>query len=324
MGFLDNSGDIILDAVLTDTGRMRLAKGDGSFKITKFALGDDEINYGLYKIGESTGNKDTDLMNTPIFEAFTNNLASLNSRLISIARTDHLYLPVILVNPSFSPSNHYALNKIVSQGYIVAVDKITEDMFNSVGLTYVDSPVSLTGIMNGFSMIGGSHIRLDQGINNAAINAATKLDPDLRETQYLVEVDNRLLSIISPVDQNMDIQYSYVDDDDIAGYFFSLGDSTNLVALNTDTTTTATGTQSVQVIAGARGTTLHLKLKSSIDTSTSDYIFNQIGTDVTSMYKINNLPVGTNIRSIMTNIRVTGLTTGYAVDVPIVVVKKIT
>ena len=48
MGFLDNSGDIILDAVLTDTGRMRLAKGDGSFKVSKFALGDDEIDYGLY------------------------------------------------------------------------------------------------------------------------------------------------------------------------------------------------------------------------------------------------------------------------------------
>ena len=36
MGFLQNDGDIILDAVLTDTGRMRLAKGDGSFKISKF------------------------------------------------------------------------------------------------------------------------------------------------------------------------------------------------------------------------------------------------------------------------------------------------
>ena len=48
MAFLDNSGDIILDAVLTDTGRMRLAKGDGSFLIKKFALGDDEINYELY------------------------------------------------------------------------------------------------------------------------------------------------------------------------------------------------------------------------------------------------------------------------------------
>ena len=55
MAFLDNSGDIILDAVLTDTGRFRLAKGDGSFKIVKFALGDDEINYGLYDKNHASG-----------------------------------------------------------------------------------------------------------------------------------------------------------------------------------------------------------------------------------------------------------------------------
>ena len=35
MGFLDNSGDIILDAVLTDLGRKRLAEGNGRFNITK-------------------------------------------------------------------------------------------------------------------------------------------------------------------------------------------------------------------------------------------------------------------------------------------------
>jgi len=55
MAFLDNSGDIILDAVLTDTGRFRLAKGDGSFKIVKFALSDDEINYGLYDKNNLSG-----------------------------------------------------------------------------------------------------------------------------------------------------------------------------------------------------------------------------------------------------------------------------
>ena len=38
MGFLDNSGDIILDAVLTDTGRARLAKGDGSFNIKNIRI----------------------------------------------------------------------------------------------------------------------------------------------------------------------------------------------------------------------------------------------------------------------------------------------
>jgi len=55
MAFLDNSGDIVLDAVLTDTGRMRMAAGDGSFKIVKFALGDDEIDYTLYNKNHSSG-----------------------------------------------------------------------------------------------------------------------------------------------------------------------------------------------------------------------------------------------------------------------------
>ena len=46
MAFLDNSGDIILDAVLTDAGRQRMARGN--FKITKFAFGDEEINYKIF------------------------------------------------------------------------------------------------------------------------------------------------------------------------------------------------------------------------------------------------------------------------------------
>ena len=55
MAFLDNSGDIILDAVLTDTGRMRLAKGDGTFKIVKFSLADDEIDYSLFNKSHPSG-----------------------------------------------------------------------------------------------------------------------------------------------------------------------------------------------------------------------------------------------------------------------------
>ena len=55
MAFLDNSGDIILDAVLTDLGRERLARGDGSFQIAKFAFGDDEIIYEDYNPNHSSG-----------------------------------------------------------------------------------------------------------------------------------------------------------------------------------------------------------------------------------------------------------------------------
>ena len=78
MGFLDNSGDIILDAVLTDFGRKRMA--EGSFNIAKFSLGDDEINYELYNKDHANGSAyyDLDLLQTPILEAFTNNTSMMN------------------------------------------------------------------------------------------------------------------------------------------------------------------------------------------------------------------------------------------------------
>ena len=100
MAFLDNSGDIILDAVLTDAGRQRLAKGDGSFKIVKFALGDDEINYELYDKNDTRGSAfyDLEILQSPVFEAFTNNTATMKSKLVTIARNDILYLPVLLLN----------------------------------------------------------------------------------------------------------------------------------------------------------------------------------------------------------------------------------
>ena len=100
MAFLDNSGDIILDAVLTDTGRLRLAQGDGSFKITKFALGDDEINYGLYNKNHSSGSAyyDLEILQTPILEAFTNNTSNLKTKLVTISRTNILYMPSLKLN----------------------------------------------------------------------------------------------------------------------------------------------------------------------------------------------------------------------------------
>ena len=104
MAFLDNSGDIILDAVLTDTGRKRLAKGDGSFRIVKYALSDDEIDYSTFNKTHASGSAyfDLEILQTPILEAFTNNGSSMKSRLMSIPRTNLLYLPVIRLNKGIS------------------------------------------------------------------------------------------------------------------------------------------------------------------------------------------------------------------------------
>ena len=58
MAFQNNSGDVILDVVLTDEGRRRLAQGNSGFSIVKFALADDEINYGLFDLASTTALQD--------------------------------------------------------------------------------------------------------------------------------------------------------------------------------------------------------------------------------------------------------------------------
>ena len=54
MGYLNNSV-ITVDAILTTKGRELLAANDGSFRITQFALSDDEIDYTLYQPTHPSG-----------------------------------------------------------------------------------------------------------------------------------------------------------------------------------------------------------------------------------------------------------------------------
>jgi len=94
MGFLDHStNNIILDAVLTDTGRQFLSRNDGSFSILKFALSDDEVNYGIItKYGRSVGREKIE-KNTPIFEALTVQSQSQKYKLISVSNPNLIRLP---------------------------------------------------------------------------------------------------------------------------------------------------------------------------------------------------------------------------------------
>ena len=65
MGFLDNStNNILIDAVLTDSGRRALALNNGSFSIVKFALGDDEVDYTIIKKYGTTVGKEKLIKNT--------------------------------------------------------------------------------------------------------------------------------------------------------------------------------------------------------------------------------------------------------------------
>ncbi len=335
MAYLDNSGNIILDVVLTDEGRRRLALGDGSFKIDKYAFGDDEINYELYNPSAATGQEDLQILQTPILEAFTNNMSSMKSTLMNLSRNDHLYLPVLKLN-TVNTSGRY--KQFGSLGmFMVACDKNTQDNSSTTPSGQSASSVALdptTGLTrDGFLLgasptLGGGVIRVDAGVDNTGMPSTTPLtDPALTEVSYEIKIDSRLGSIVS--DQGIPISWVAVDDDHVATYV--VGASTNsasattiasFVAQNTDTTSWPSAEQ---VIAGARSSILTFKIASSQNLRSSFHLFDLIGSagEMASPANITGTTGTNNIKFIDSVVRVTGQLTGYSIDIPVRFVKNI-
>ncbi len=234
MAFLDNSGDIILDVVLTDHGRKVLAKGDGSFQITKFAVGDEEIDYSLFNSTHSSGSAyyDLEILQTPVLEAFTNNASSMKTKLISIQNNNLLYLPVLKLNENYLETKRHS-----SGVYLIAVDRETEgtDAAQTTEAIGIDSTgVHVQGILFGESFESSNNIRIDQGIDSSEISPKQASIMDgLTEDVYIIQIDNRLGRI---VDLNGNrIAEDYIDDDNIA--FYTVAASTGLVLNNSDDST---------------------------------------------------------------------------------------
>ena len=87
MGYLNNSV-VTVDAILTNKGRELLARGDGSFRITQFALSDDEIDYTLYNPTHPSGSTfyGQALENMPLLEAFPETTQNLKYKLVTLPR----------------------------------------------------------------------------------------------------------------------------------------------------------------------------------------------------------------------------------------------
>ena len=353
MAFLDNSGDIILDAVLTDTGRLRLAQGDGSFKISKFALGDDEINYGLYNNQHAQGSAfyDLEILQTPILEAFTNNTSNLNTKLISMSRTNVLFMPTLKLNKISSLQTAAAIQRHDSYMYdrdidlgtsvswsdtkfVVAVD---EDTFSALTFDKDGSPGATTSlrVIQGYGTgreAFGSEVRIDLGMDTNQISPTVGMDRDLIETSYIVELDYRLGRLKPPVIQTP-TPVNFIDDDNIASYYV-----TDRNYISNNASTDIKGVDDIhplgpQVFDGPRGTTLQFRLHASDELQNSTYLFAQLGssedTDGASNIfgflsdgsDLRDVVVGKTTYYLDTTVRVVGANTGLRMDIPVRYVK---
>jgi hypothetical protein len=311
MAFLDNSGDIILDAVLTDHGRKVLSKGDGSFRITKFALGDEEINYTLYNPNQTSGSAyyDLEILQTPVLESFTNNGSSMKTKLVTIANTNLLYLPVLKLNQNLTNTKTHT-----SGAFMVAVDRSTEGT-DAAGTTsavgYVGSN-QVQGVLFGESFEDSNYIRVDQGLDTTEISPKQRSSiSDMIESSYIIQIDNRLGYI---ADRNGNrVAADFIDDDNIA--FYTVDSSDNVVSDNLDDSVSTT-----QTIAGPRGTTLEFKIGASLDLNTSTYLFTQLGGTATMD---NKAGATSTVNFIDVMVRATGMSTGYTIDIPVRFIKVV-
>ena len=87
MGYLSNQ-IVTVDAILTKKGRELLAKGDGTFKITQFALADDEIDYTLYNPNHPNGSAyyGEAIEAMPLMEAFPDETQIMKYKLTTLPR----------------------------------------------------------------------------------------------------------------------------------------------------------------------------------------------------------------------------------------------
>ena len=201
MAFLDNSGDIILDAVLTDLGRKRLA--EGNFRITQFAFGDDEIDYALYDKNHPSGSAyyDLEILQTPVFESFTRTNANINYGLASFnGNPNLLYLPSMVLNEKTAGGTNNVQTRaniiyLATGGSTVTALQTTARLGTSFRLLQNAASSNYVLFETGLNTVVGTSDKVGSLANqtNFVINEGL-LDPN-----FTLSADNRLFSAIKPM-----------------------------------------------------------------------------------------------------------------------------
>lgn len=349
MAFLDNSGDIILDAVLTDAGRKRLARGE--FSITKFAFSDEEINYTIFNSSHSSGSAfyDIDIMQTPILEAFTNNSSLMKTKLVSLNRQNILFMPIFKLNNK-QYGNIFDGRQVTGDKYHgIIVDSNTASKAGD-GVAPFNASDLDQGYLLGFEQVnslarrGARAIVIDQGIDGAGatnLEISQTMDSDLKETAYLVKLDNRLLTLDGydvNTTQYVSFDSSFVDDDNIATYYIP---STSAIVqgdrdgdrsfLSDPSSSNFNDIKDTEIfytsdsVNGPVGPRIYLHPVATSLVQHSDALFTEIGSTQTSVDfdgSGGDKHTAANHKIIDTVMNVVGITTGYSIDIPLRLYKR--
>jgi hypothetical protein len=148
MGYLNNAV-VTVDAILTTKGRQLLAKNDGSFRITQFALADDEVDYTMYNPNHPSGSAyyGEAIQNMPLLEAFPEETQIMKYKLVTLPRgtakmpiLDLGYSAIVIkqgASLAITPQtlNYFGGNTFETSGYTATISDVRlMSTFEGVGI----------------------------------------------------------------------------------------------------------------------------------------------------------------------------------------------
>ena len=187
MGYLNNQV-VTVDAILTNKGRELLAKNDGSFRITQFALADDEIDYTLYNPTHPSGSSfyGEAIQNMPLLEAFPIETQIMKYKLATLPRGT-AKLPVLDLG--------YSAITLV-QGASLA---ITPQTLNYLGNTQTFETSGYSATISDvrlFSTFTGIGINTEAATSaNAAVTSTTTLGTNVSTTVIGSQINLRATTV---------------------------------------------------------------------------------------------------------------------------------
>jgi hypothetical protein len=193
MGYLNNAV-ITVDAILTTKGRQLLAKNDGSFRITQFALADDEIDYTLYNPSHPSGSAyyGEAITNMPLLEAFPEETQIMKYKLVTLPRGT-AKMPILDLGYSAI---------VIKQGASLAITPQTLNYFggNTFETSGYTATISDVRLMSTFEGVG---------INTPsaqALNSTTTLGTNVSKTVVGTSLNMRFTTVNTLFGSNSQLQ----------------------------------------------------------------------------------------------------------------------
>src|SRR6056300_450212 len=145
MGFLDNT-TITVDAILTKKGRELLARGQNEFRITKFALADDEIDYNLYDTTHPNGSNfyGAVIENMPLLEAFVDENQLLRYKLTTLPK-ETAKLPILELPNSSMTFNGPGITQAITPNTRNGVDSAYTFVLQDASIANITPIVARSG-----------------------------------------------------------------------------------------------------------------------------------------------------------------------------------